>query len=110
GSIISTASVAGLQAGFGPILYSIAKAAIVHMTKVTAAQLGADKIRVNWIWPGLIATNIFAQGLGIPSQLAETRIDAIAESAKNSQPLQRGGRPRDLAVGGFLLASDGAGL
>ena len=39
GSIVSTASVAGLQAGSGPILYSIAKAAIVHMTKVTAAQL-----------------------------------------------------------------------
>jgi hypothetical protein len=41
GSIISTASVAGLQAGYGPILYSIAKAAIIHMTKVTAAQLAA---------------------------------------------------------------------
>jgi len=108
GSIISTASVAGLQAGFGPILYSIAKAAIVHMTKVTAAQLGADKIRVNCICPGLIATNIFAQGLGIPSQLAETRIDAIAESAKNSQPIPRGGRPRDIAEAALFLASDGS--
>ena len=106
GSIISTASVAGLQAGFGPILYSIAKAAIVQMTKVTAAQLGADNIRVNCICPGLIATNIFAQGLGIPSQLAETRIDAIAESAKNSQPIPRGGRPRDIAEAALFLASD----
>ena len=34
GSIISTASVAGLQAGYGPVLYSIAKAAIIHMTHV----------------------------------------------------------------------------
>ncbi len=99
GSIVSTASVAGLQAGYGPILYSIAKAAIVHMTRVTAAQLGASNIRVNCICPGLIATNIFASSLGIPSQLGETRIDAIAEAAKNSQPIPRGGRARDIAEG-----------
>jgi NAD(P)-dependent dehydrogenase (short-subunit alcohol dehydrogenase family) len=108
GSIVSTASVAGLQAGYGPILYSIAKAAIIHMTKVTAAQLAAYNIRVNCICPGLIATNIFAQGLGMPSQLAETRIDAIAEAAKNSQPLQRGGRPRDIAEGVLFFTCDGS--
>ncbi|HXL99337.1 MAG TPA: glucose 1-dehydrogenase [Rhizomicrobium sp.] len=108
GAIISTASVAGLQAGYGPVLYSVAKAAIIHMTKVTAAQLAQYNIRVNCICPGLIATNIFAQGLGMPSQLAETRLDAIAEAAKNSQPLQRGGRPRDIAEGVLYFASDGA--
>jgi NAD(P)-dependent dehydrogenase (short-subunit alcohol dehydrogenase family) len=108
GAIVSTASVAGVQAGYGPILYSIAKAAIIHMTKVTAAQLAADRIRVNCICPGLIATNIFAQGLGMPSQLADTRIDAIADAAKNSQPIPRGGRPRDIAEAVLYLASDGA--
>ncbi len=106
GSIVSTASVAGLQAGYGPILYSIAKAAIIHMTTVTSAQLAQFGIRVNCICPGLIATNIFAHGLGMPSQLAETRIDAIAEAAKNSQPIQRGGRPRDIAEGVLYFASD----
>jgi NAD(P)-dependent dehydrogenase (short-subunit alcohol dehydrogenase family) len=40
GSIISTASVAGIRTGYGPVLYSIAKAAIVHMTHACAAQLG----------------------------------------------------------------------
>jgi NAD(P)-dependent dehydrogenase (short-subunit alcohol dehydrogenase family) len=108
GSILSTASVAGLQAGYGPILYSIAKAAIVHMTKVTAPHLAADNIRVNCICPGLIATNIFAQGMGIPSQIGETRLDAIADAAKNSQPIRRGGRPRDIAEAALYFASDGS--
>lgn len=108
GSIVSTASIAGLQAGYGPVLYSIAKAAIVHMTKVTAVPLAEFNIRVNCICPGLIATNIFAASLGVPSQVGETRIEAIADAAKDSQPIRRGGRPRDIAEAALFLASDGA--
>ncbi|MBS0470347.1 MAG: glucose 1-dehydrogenase [Proteobacteria bacterium] len=108
GSIISTASVAGLQSGFGPLLYSIAKAGIIHMSRVASSQLAPLNIRVNAICPGLIATNIFAAAIGMPSQLAETRLDAIADAAKNSQPLQRGGRPRDIAETALFLASDGS--
>lgn len=108
GSIISTASVAGLQSGFGPLLYSIAKAGIIHMSRVASSQLAPYAIRVNAICPGLIATNIFASAFGLPSQLAETRLDAIADAAKNSQPLQRGGRPRDIAETALFLASDGS--
>src|SRR5258708_3207066 len=110
GSLITTASVAGLRTGYGPLLYSIAKAAIVHMTHVAAAQLGPSNIRVNCICPGLIATNIFAAAVGMPSQLAETRIEAIAEAAKDSQPIPRGGRARDIAEAAAYLASDGAGF
>lgn len=108
GSIISTASVAGIRTGYGPVLYSTAKAAIVHMTHACAAALGPENIRVNCICPGLIATNIFANAFGIPSQLAETRIEAIAESTKGSQPIPRGGRARDIAEAALYLASDGA--
>ena len=110
GSIISTASVAGIRTGYGPLLYSVAKAAIIHMTHAAAAQLGPENIRVNCICPGLIATNIFAQAFGVPSQLAETRIEAIAESTRQSQPIPRGGRARDIAEAALYLAADGSGF
>src|SRR5262249_51832514 len=83
-------------------------ASIVHMAKIAATQLAPYNIRVNAICPGLIATNIFAQAFGIPSQLAETRLDAIADAARHSQPIQRGGRPRDIAETALFLASDGS--
>jgi NAD(P)-dependent dehydrogenase (short-subunit alcohol dehydrogenase family) len=108
GSIISTASIAGLRTGYGPLLYSIAKAAVVHMTHAAAAQLGAENIRVNCICPGMIATNIFAASFGIPRQLAETRIDALAEANKHTQPIPRGGRGSDIAEAALYLGSDGA--
>jgi len=110
GSIISTASVAGIRTGYGPFLYSVAKAAVVHMTHAAAAQLGPENIRVNCICPGLIATNIFAGAMGMPSQLAESRIEAIAQSTKGSQPIPRGGRGRDIAEAALYLASDGSGF
>lgn len=110
GSIISTASVAGLRTGYGPLLYSVAKAAVVHMTHAAASQLGPENIRVNCICPGFIATNIFAQGFGIPSQVADTQIEQLAENAKAAQPIPRGGRGRDIAEAALYLASDGSGF
>jgi NAD(P)-dependent dehydrogenase (short-subunit alcohol dehydrogenase family) len=106
GTIISTASVAGVRAGYGSALYSIAKAALVHMTRVAAAQLGACNVRVNCICPGLIATPIFGHALGAPKEVAEARVDAIAEATKNSQPIPRGGLPKDIAEAALYLASD----
>jgi len=108
GSIISTASVAGFRTGYGPMLYSTAKAAIIHMTHACAAQLGPENIRVNCVCPGLIATNIFGKSFGVPSQIAETRVDAIAEANSRAQPIPRGGLPRDIAEAALYLASDGA--
>jgi len=108
GSIISTASIAGLRTGYGPLLYSIAKAAVVHMTHAAAAQLSLENIRVNCICPGMIATNIFANSFGIPRQIAETRIDALAEASKHTQPIPRGGRGSDIAEAALYLGSDGS--
>ena len=52
GSIVNTASVAGLQAGYGPFAYSVAKGAVVHLSRIAAAALAKDAIRVNAICPG----------------------------------------------------------
>ncbi len=108
GSIISTASVAGLRTGFGPFLYSVAKAAIIHMTHAAAVELGQANIRVNCICPGLIATSIFGVGLGLPTQVADAAVKAIAEGSQNTQFIQRGGLPKDIAEAALYLAGDGS--
>jgi NAD(P)-dependent dehydrogenase (short-subunit alcohol dehydrogenase family) len=108
GSIMSTASIAGMQNGFGPILYSVAKAAIVHMTRLAAAQLGPSYIRVNCICPGLIATPIFAKGLGVATQVADQTVTSALRAFNNSQPIPRTGLPADIAEAALFLASDGS--
>ena len=60
GSIISTASVAGIRAGYAPHLYSVAKSAVIHLTRTVALELGEHGIRVNAICPGFIATPLAA--------------------------------------------------
>ena len=108
GSIISTASVAGVQHGFGPLLYSIAKGSIIHMTRVASGQLAPMNIRINCICPGLIATPIFAKGIGLATQVADQTITAVAAAAKNSQPIAKAGLPEDIAEAALYLASDGS--
>ncbi len=108
GSIINTASIAGLQAGFGPIAYSTAKAGVVHMSRVAAAQLSPQKIRVNAICPGLIATSIFGASFGLPREVADQMAAQVAENASKAQPVPKAGMPDDIAQAALYLASDAA--
>src|SRR5581483_9439859 len=62
GSIINTASVAGLSGGSGPLVYSAAKAAVINLTRAAALQLAPDRIRVNAICPGGILTPLTHRG------------------------------------------------
>ena len=64
GSIISTGSVAGLRTGYAPHVYSACKAAVIHLTRTTAMELGPHNIRVNCICPGGIATPHICPGTG----------------------------------------------
>jgi len=106
GSIISTASVAGLRAGNGPHVYSAAKAAVIHLTRSVAMELGESGVRVNCICPGGIATPIFGKGLGLTPEQADTTIPLMKSVLEHLQPIQRPGAPEDIAQAALWLASD----
>jgi len=106
GSIVNTASIAGLQAGWGPLAYSTAKAAVIHMSKVAAATLARDRIRVNAICPGLIATSIFGDAMGLPRAQADQMAAMVVEHAPTVQPIPKAGMPNDIAEAALYLASD----
>ena len=106
GSIISTSSVAGVGIGFGPHVYSTAKAAIIHLTKSVANELGESGVRVNCICPGGIATPIFGKGMGLSPEQADLTIDLMKVRLAEGQPLKRAGLPSDIAEAALWLASD----
>ena len=108
GAIVNTASIAGLQAGFSPIAYAVAKAGVLHLTKVAAAELARHRIRVNAICPGYILTNIFTASRGIGGNAAARVQAALAEIAPRVQPIADAGSPRHIADACLFLASDEA--
>jgi len=107
GSIINKGSIAGRLAGFSSsIVYGAAKAAVIHLTKCVAMELGESGIRVNSISPGAIATGIFGKALGLSVEAAEKTPDVMREIYKTAQPIQRAGLPEDIAHAAVFLASD----
>jgi NAD(P)-dependent dehydrogenase (short-subunit alcohol dehydrogenase family) len=106
GSIINTASIAGLQAGMGPLSYSSAKAALIHLTRCAAAELAAKNIRVNAICPGLIATGIFGAAMGATPEVSEMMTARVRERGADIQPIKKPGLPEDIARAALYLASD----
>lgn len=106
GSIVNTASIAGLQAGYGPFAYSVTKGAVVHLSRVAAASLAREAIRVNAICPGLIPTSIFGRALGDSIQDADDRAKTIAEHAHGAQPIRIAGSPADIGHAVAFFASD----
>ncbi len=102
GSIISTASVAGLAGGRGPHIYSAAKAAVINLTRSVALELGESGVRVNCICPGGIATPLLAKGLGG----GEDAVEMIRVALAGFQSIKRGGLPEDIANAALWLASE----
>lgn len=110
GAIVNTASIAALQSGAAPTAYSVAKAGVLHLTHLAAAELSRHNIRVNAVCPGFITTNIFTAALGLDSDKRAAANGMIAGIAAQAQPLQRAGRPEDIAAAVAYLASDDAGF
>jgi NAD(P)-dependent dehydrogenase (short-subunit alcohol dehydrogenase family) len=107
GSIINNGSIAGRLAGFSSsIVYGAAKAAVIHLTRCVAMELGESGVRVNSISPGAIATGILAKALGLSTEAAETTDTIMREVYKSAQPIPRAGLPDDIAHAAVFLASD----
>jgi NAD(P)-dependent dehydrogenase (short-subunit alcohol dehydrogenase family) len=102
GSIICTASVAGLRAGAGGPAYSASKAGVISLVEVAATQLCGANIRVNAICPGLIETGM-TQGIYDMARAAGKE-----EMIGHLNPMKRGGEPGEIAQAALFLASDDA--
>jgi len=96
GSIINTASIAGLSGDGGPMIYSAAKAAVISLSKSAAVELAANNIRVNAICPGFIVTPL-ADG-GNP--------DNTASKFASAQPWPDFGQGKHIAGAALFLASE----
>jgi NAD(P)-dependent dehydrogenase (short-subunit alcohol dehydrogenase family) len=99
GSIICTASVAGLRSGAGGAAYSASKAGVINLVQTAAQQLSGSGIRVNAICPGLIETG-----------MTKVIYDRARERGQESRigelnPLDRGGEPEEIARAALFLAS-----
>lgn len=108
GAIVNTSSVSALGSGYAPVAYSTAKAGVLHLTRVAAAQLSRHGIRVNAVVPGFITTNIFTRHLDVPEERRAAANQVIATVASQAQPVRRAGRPEDIAAAVAYLASDDA--
>ena len=106
GSIVNTASVAGLRAGYGNHIYSAAKAGVIQLTRSVAMELGESGVRVNCICPGFIPTHMIGRARGLSIDEADRNLDTIRKSFTTAQPLRRPGDPTDIAKAALWLASD----
>lgn len=100
GSIICTASVAGLRSGAGGAAYSASKAGVINLVQTAAQQLAGANIRVNAICPGLIETGMTKMMYDVAREKGQ------AHRIGELNPLRRGGEPSEIAHAALFLASD----
>jgi NAD(P)-dependent dehydrogenase (short-subunit alcohol dehydrogenase family) len=102
GSIICTASVAGLRSGAGGPPYSASKAGVISLVQTSANTFGGSGVRVNAICPGLIET-----GMTKPI-FDRARARGTDKKIGQLNPLRRHGVPEEIAYAALFLASDEA--
>ena len=107
GSIVNNGSVAAYLAGYSSsMIYSAAKAAVNHLTRCVAMELGEHGVRVNSVSPGAIATGILAKALGMEAGKADQVAERMKAGFATAQPIPRAGVPDDIAQAACWLASD----
>lgn len=97
GSIINAASIAGIDGDMGNSVYGATKASMILFTKVLSKELGASKIRVNAVAPGLTSTP-FAQAMG----------EKAIASMEDISTMHRLATPSEIADAYLFLASEEA--
>ncbi|MGK0722434.1 SDR family NAD(P)-dependent oxidoreductase [Leucobacter sp. W1478] len=98
GSVVNTASIAGLVAGGGGIAYTSAKHGVIGFTKQLAADYGKQGIRANAVCPGAVET-------GMTKAILESGDAAVMDSIR-SVPAGRHAQPEEVANLALFLASD----
>jgi NAD(P)-dependent dehydrogenase (short-subunit alcohol dehydrogenase family) len=102
GSIVCTASVAGLKAGASGHPYGASKAGVISLVQTTAYSLSGTGVRINAVCPGLIET-----GMTKPV-FDRAKERGTQDKIGQLNPLKRAGQPHELAAMGLFLASDDA--
>lgn len=100
GSIICTASVAGIRSGAGGPAYSASKAGVINLAMVSAQQLCETGVRVNAICPGLTETGMTAPTFNYAKD------KGVTHKLGRLNPLRRAAQPEELANVALFLASD----
>lgn len=110
GSIINNASIAAHRINQGGYLYSGAKAAVSHLTRLAGVELGEHHIRVNAISPGAVATPIFwggsARAQSLSDEENQRKMDKLQANLAKATPTPRTGLALDIANAALFLASD----
>jgi NAD(P)-dependent dehydrogenase (short-subunit alcohol dehydrogenase family) len=110
GSILNNSSIAAHRSGQGGLVYSAAKAAVSHVTRLAGVELGRHGIRVNAISPGAIATPIFWGGSALANRLSDEenqrKQSKLERNLARATPLPRSGLGEDIAQTALFLASD----
>lgn len=105
GAVVFCGSAAGRRASAGTAAYGASKAALEHLTRILAAEVVAEGIRVNIVIPAGMNTDIATRTTG----LAPGGADAFRERIRLSTPMLREGEPEELADAVLFLASSEAG-
>ena len=101
GSIVSTASIAGIDGYPNLHAYCAAKAGVVNLTRSASIEFAVEKIRINCIAPGGVSTPIIGGGSNFNKEATDAAL-------VNAQPLPIAGQPEDIAQAALFLASDAA--
>jgi NAD(P)-dependent dehydrogenase (short-subunit alcohol dehydrogenase family) len=109
GSIINISSIASIRhLGISYVTYATTKAAMNQMTRTSAVEFAARKVRINAILPGLMKTPMVEHSAGLAASYAKGDVEAMWRARDAQVPMGHMGDAWDVANAALFLASDEA--